>query len=92
MMAWVTQGTISDRTTERLGSSDKGVILYRSVMMEQIERVERGEDPLGVIRDPAMNENLSPGREAGAHYQTGRFMPATDYEEALNVVRLKREM
>ncbi|MFN0073388.1 MAG: Rieske 2Fe-2S domain-containing protein [Chloroflexota bacterium] len=89
-MTWVTQGTISDRTTERLGSSDKGIILYRSVMMEQIERVERGEDPLGVIRDPAQNENLSVGREAGAHYQTGSFMPATDYEDALEVVRGKR--
>ncbi|HTE87105.1 MAG TPA: Rieske 2Fe-2S domain-containing protein, partial [Dehalococcoidia bacterium] len=28
MMAWLTQGPISDRTTERLGTSDKGVILY----------------------------------------------------------------
>jgi 5,5'-dehydrodivanillate O-demethylase len=56
MMAWVTQGEISDRTTERLGTSDKGVILFRNVLLEQIEKVERGEDPLGVIRDPAKNE------------------------------------
>src|SRR5207253_5782950 len=56
MMAWVTQGDISDRTTERLGTSDKGVILFRNLLLEQIEKVERGEDPLGVIRDPARNE------------------------------------
>jgi 5,5'-dehydrodivanillate O-demethylase len=56
MMAWVTQGPISDRTTERLGTSDKGVILYRNLLLEQIEKVERGEDPMGVIRDPARNE------------------------------------
>ncbi len=56
MMAWITQGAISPRTTERLGTSDKGVILYRSVLLEQIEKIERGEDPLGVIRDPAENE------------------------------------
>src|SRR5919199_1606812 len=56
MMAWVTQGPISDRTTERLGTSDRGIILYRSLLLEQIEKVERGEDPLGVIRDPAKNE------------------------------------
>jgi 5,5'-dehydrodivanillate O-demethylase len=55
MMAWVTQGEISDRTTERLGSSDKGIILYRNLLLEQIEKVERGEDPMGVIRDPARN-------------------------------------
>src|SRR5205814_127075 len=56
MMAWVTQGEISDRTTERLGTSDKGVILFRNLLLEQMEKVERGEDPMGVIRDPAKNE------------------------------------
>jgi 5,5'-dehydrodivanillate O-demethylase len=56
MMAWVTQGAISDRTTERLGTSDKGVILFRNLLLEQIEKVERGEDPMGVIRDPSINE------------------------------------
>jgi 5,5'-dehydrodivanillate O-demethylase len=56
MMAWITQGEISDRTTERLGTSDKGVIMFRNLVLEQIAKVERGEDPLGVIRDPAKNE------------------------------------
>jgi 5,5'-dehydrodivanillate O-demethylase len=56
MMAWVTQGAVSDRTTERLGTSDKGVILYRNLLLEQMEKLERGEDPMGVIRDPAKNE------------------------------------
>ena len=55
MMAWVTQGAISDRTTERLGTSDKGVILYRNLLLEQIEKVQRGEDPLAVIRDASKN-------------------------------------
>lgn len=64
MMAWVTQGAISDRTTERLGTSDKGVILFRNLLLEQIEKVERGEDPLGVIRDPSVNEPyITIGRE-----------------------------
>jgi 5,5'-dehydrodivanillate O-demethylase oxygenase subunit len=64
MMAWVTQGDISDRTTERLGVSDQGVILFRNLLLEQIEKVERGEDPMGVIRDPAKNEPFIPiGRE-----------------------------
>jgi len=58
MMAWITQGGISERTTERLGTSDKGVILYRSVLLEQMEKVERGEDPMGVIRDPAKNDPM----------------------------------
>jgi 5,5'-dehydrodivanillate O-demethylase len=58
MMAWITQGGISERTTERLGTSDKGVILLRSVLLDEIEKVERGEDPMGVIRDPAKNEPM----------------------------------
>jgi 5,5'-dehydrodivanillate O-demethylase len=56
MMAMVSQGGISDRRTERLGSSDKGVIAYRNLLLEQISRVERGEDVLGTVRDPAKNE------------------------------------
>ncbi|HEV7666182.1 MAG TPA: Rieske 2Fe-2S domain-containing protein [Chloroflexota bacterium] len=64
MMAWVTQGEISDRTTERLGASDKGIILYRNLLLEQMQKVERGEDPMGVIRDPAKNEpHIVIGRE-----------------------------
>ena len=50
--AWETQGPIADREHERLATSDRGVVLLREVMKEQIERVQRGLDPLGVIRDP----------------------------------------
>lgn len=55
IMAWVTQGPIADRTREKLGSSDKGVILYRKVLQEQLARVEDGQDPMGLIRDPEAN-------------------------------------
>jgi 5,5'-dehydrodivanillate O-demethylase len=55
MMVWVTQGPVSDRTTERLGSTDKGVILFRSLLDEQIRRVQDGHDPMAVVRDPARN-------------------------------------
>jgi 5,5'-dehydrodivanillate O-demethylase oxygenase subunit len=74
MMAWLTQGPISDRTTERLGTSDKGVILYRSVLLEQIEKVQRGEDPLAVIRDPQRNTIIEVPRERSAHYVMGGFL------------------
>jgi len=56
IMAWVTQGPIADRTRELLVSSDRGVVLLRRLLLEQLERVERGEDPLGVIRDPERNQ------------------------------------
>jgi 5,5'-dehydrodivanillate O-demethylase len=54
-MAWIGQGPISDRTQEHLVTSDQGVILYHNLIFQSIEQVERGEDPMGVIRDPAKN-------------------------------------
>jgi 5,5'-dehydrodivanillate O-demethylase len=51
MMAWVTQGTIADRTIEHLRASDLGIILYRKVLDEMIACVEAGGDPIGVFRD-----------------------------------------
>ena len=55
MAVMVTQGTIVDRSQENLGESDRGVVMYRRVLLEQIERIERGEEPMGVVRDPAAN-------------------------------------
>ena len=54
--AWITQGEIADRSGENLGLSDKGVILYRKLLNEQIARLEHGADPLNVFRDPAKNQ------------------------------------
>ncbi|MEK7214181.1 MAG: hypothetical protein AAB289_01110, partial [Chloroflexota bacterium] len=42
-----------DRLTETLGRSDKGLILYRRLLRENLEKVARGEDPMNVFRDPA---------------------------------------
>ncbi|HEX9442671.1 MAG TPA: Rieske 2Fe-2S domain-containing protein [Candidatus Binatia bacterium] len=50
------QGAIYDRSGEHLAATDKGVILLRRLYREAIEAVEKGRDPLGVVRDPAKNE------------------------------------
>ena len=55
MMAWITQGGVANRAAEHLGTTDQGIIMFRKLLMEQLEKVERGEDPMGVIRDPAKN-------------------------------------
>lgn len=90
-MVWVTQGEISDRTVEHLVTSDKGVMMFRKVLLEQIERVERGEDPLGVIRDRARNEPMIEiQRERKAHY-AGGFLAATGNDRTeLRYVRKER--
>jgi nitrite reductase/ring-hydroxylating ferredoxin subunit len=48
--AIVSQGPVFDRATERLATSDEGVILLRRLVMDGIAAVERGEDPLGARR------------------------------------------
>ena len=58
MMAWVTQGPIAERPLERLGESDKGIILYRRLLREQMAVAEDGRDPMNVFRDPAKNTLL----------------------------------
>jgi 5,5'-dehydrodivanillate O-demethylase len=54
-MAWETQGAITDRNQEHLGAADEGVILLRKLLREQIQAVQNGLDPVGVIRDPEKN-------------------------------------
>ena len=55
-MAWETQGAPTDRTREHLGVGDEGIILLRKLVREQIDKVRKGAEPLGVIRDPRMNQ------------------------------------
>jgi len=50
--AWVTQGPIVDRSTERLGVSDRGIVMWRQLLEEQINVVEAGGDPINVFRNP----------------------------------------
>jgi len=57
-VAWVGQGVVADRTREHLGESDRGVLMLRKRMFEQLEVVRAGGEPKGVIRDPARNRRV----------------------------------
>ena len=46
-LVWIVQGQVSPRHLEHLGESDKGIIMYRKLLEEQISVVEDGGDPLG---------------------------------------------
>jgi 5,5'-dehydrodivanillate O-demethylase len=54
-MAWETQGAITDRAREHLGAGDEGIVVLRKLLKEQIQAVQQGKEPLGVIRDPDKN-------------------------------------
>ncbi len=57
-LAWVGQGQIADRTKENLSASDRGIALLRKRMFEEIDNVQAGKDPKGLIRDPAVNVRI----------------------------------
>jgi len=51
-MAWETQGPIANRSVERLATSDRGIVMLRDLFKREIEKVQRGEDPICVVRNP----------------------------------------
>ncbi len=74
IMTWVTQGPIADRTRELLVDSDRGIVLFRRLLFEQIERVRRGEDPLGVLRTPAENAIIDLPQERDKYSRGDEFL------------------
>jgi 5,5'-dehydrodivanillate O-demethylase oxygenase subunit len=56
IMAWCSPGPVTDRTKENICKSDRGVILLRRVLQQQLARIENGQDPIGIVRDPATND------------------------------------
>lgn len=73
MMAWVTQGPVADRTRENLGSSDKGVAMYRRVLRREIKKMQQGQDPMGIVRDPARNQRIDLPNERKKHHNSDGF-------------------
>jgi 5,5'-dehydrodivanillate O-demethylase len=79
-MAIEQQGVIADRTREHLVPSDVGIVRMRRMLREGVDAVERGEDPPGIIRDPAKQYvdlnvtmvNMSESRE-DTDYSVGLF-------------------
>ena len=47
------QGPIALHRLEHLVTSDKGVMMYRSILRKAIETALRGDDPKGILRDPS---------------------------------------
>jgi len=92
IMAWITQGPIADRTLERLGTSDKGIILFRKLLQQEYDKVRRGEDPLATIRDPAKNQCISLPQEEKHYYSQEdpepdlRRMPSLKYNPEIEQI------
>ena len=50
--AMVSQGAIARHSEEHLATSDRGIVMLRRYLKEQLERLQAGEDPAGVGFDP----------------------------------------
>jgi nitrite reductase/ring-hydroxylating ferredoxin subunit len=71
------QGAIQDRTREHLGQTDKGIMLYRRLLLEAIATAEKGGRPLMVLtpdaaaqlRGPATVDGIGPTQGWEAYWQ-----------------------
>ena len=72
IMAWSTQGGVADRTAEHLGSTDRGITMFRNMLRRELKKIEAGEDPILVNRDPAADAVIDlPLETDKAHYSNG---------------------
>ena len=74
IMACVTQGPIADRTRETLGSSDQGVAMLRRMFFEQMECVQQGRDPMGVVRAAEKNQIIELPQERNKYGRGKAFL------------------
>jgi 5,5'-dehydrodivanillate O-demethylase len=81
-MAWETQGPLADRSVERLATSDRGIVMLREMMREEIAKVQQGLDPMGVERDldhPMIDTNLE--ADVIARVRAGEVLGAVSRRE-----------
>jgi 5,5'-dehydrodivanillate O-demethylase len=57
-VAWWSQGGVTDRSAEHLGESDRGVIMFRHLLRDQMRIVAEGGEPINVFHDPDQNAYL----------------------------------
>ena len=50
------QGRITDRSREFLGTTDRGIVMLRKILFDSMDAIENGRDPFGLLRDPEKNK------------------------------------
>jgi 5,5'-dehydrodivanillate O-demethylase len=71
VMAWISQGKIYDRSDEMLGTTDRGIILFRKMLVREMDKVAAGHDPINVFRDAAANAPRFQLERNKAHFTDG---------------------
>src|SRR5581483_2994583 len=52
IMAIETQGGIAPRPEWRLGTADRGIVMFEQMLLREMDRVRDGHEPIAVSRDP----------------------------------------
>jgi phthalate 4,5-dioxygenase oxygenase subunit len=63
-------GPISDRTKEHLIASDLAVVRFRKRLLDSVNRMERGEDPVGVGANVGLISSIDAPVPASGHWRT----------------------
>jgi len=63
-------GPIYDRSKEHLVASDIAVVRFRRRVLDSVERLERGEDPVGVSVDASLISSIDAPAPAQGHWRT----------------------
>ena len=63
--AQVSQGVIAHHSEEHLATSDRGIVMLRRLLQQQLDAVAQGRDPAGVSFDPAAPP---------VHFTAGNFL------------------
>ncbi len=58
ILAWPSQGLITDRSVEKLAETDRGLIMFRKMLEEQMALVAEGQDPINTFRDASKNVRI----------------------------------
>lgn len=86
IVAWVGQGRVADRTQENLGASDRGIAMLRRRLLEDIDAVQAGRDPKGVLRDADASQRVFLPSDSRDFFQNG--LPLADYQRHPKWARL----
>ena len=91
IVAWPAQGEIVDRSMEKLAETDRGLIMFRKMLEENVKTVEDGGDPMNVFRDPKEAEFIELEMEDYGpllNYQSGylQHTNAGPYNTAIDVL------
>jgi 5,5'-dehydrodivanillate O-demethylase len=79
---------VADRSLENLGASDRGIAMLRRQLFNDIEAVQSGHDPKGVLRDPGRNQQLRLPSDSRDFFLEG--LPLADYQRHPKWARLLR--